>query len=212
MSNRNRGRPPMIGPKNLTSLNEKQVKQVKRIINYGRELKAIDTNILQSIDASGTITKLNHPPQGINVSQRLGDAILLKRVRLRLNMIYGDNTNVLRCIVFRWTQDNSIAANVPIVTDVLQTLNATAFYNFTHERANQVHIVYDKTIALSANGVPDKVLVQNFFGKKLGKKTIDMDAAVTTGTDQLYLLLISDSVAAPHPTVGGFLRMEYTDA
>jgi hypothetical protein len=193
------------------SLNSVQKREVKQLASIPKELNAIDTSFLQSIDANGTVTKLLMPAQGDGVSERNGDKIWLKRIRLRFSMIYGDTTNTFRLILFRWTQDNSIPANVPSTLDVLQGLNALQQYNFTHKQANQVHIIYDRTLTLSTNGTPNRVIDQVLYGKRLGKKKIIFDAAITTGTDQIYVLAISDSIAVPHPALAGYVRVEYTD-
>lgn len=193
------------------SLNSVQKREVKQLAAIPKELNAIDTTFLQSIDANGTVTKLVMPAQGDGVSERNGDKIWLKRIRVKLAILNADTTNVFRLILFRWTQDNSIPANVPLSIDVLQGLNALQQYNFTHKQANQVHIIYDRLLPLSTNGNPIRVIDQVLYGKRLGKKKIIFDAAIVSGTDQIYVLAMSDSVAAPHPNMAGFIRVEYTD-
>lgn len=193
-------------------LNPRQKKQVKRLITGTQELKAIDTAVLQSPTGAGLCQVLTMPSQGDSLSTRDGDEILLKKLSCRLNVISADNTNIVRLIVFRWRADNTTAANVPIPTNILQNLNATAFYNYTAFRSNEMTILYDKLVALSSTGSQDMIIRRDLYGKNLGKKRITFDAAVITGTDQIYYLLISDSVAAPHPQVGGYFRLEYTDS
>jgi len=187
-----------------------QKKQVKQLISKEEELKAKDSSVLSSVDAGGVISKFLVPPQGDGVSDRNGDAIKLKRLRVRLHLIGADSTNVIRAIIFRW--NNNDGTTVPVIGDVLQTLSTASQYQYTSDRQNEFHIVADKTFTFSLNGTNAKDWIIAYYGRKLGKKSLTFNAALTTGTDMLYLLLLSDSVAAPHPTVGGTCRLEYTDS
>lgn len=193
-------------------LTKGQKKAVKRLIAGNIELKAIDTGVLQSPTAAGVIQHITPPAQGLGVSNRVADQITLKRLLFKLNVIGADATNVLRMIIFRTSQDNTVVANIPTPLSVLQTLSVMSMYNFTADRDNEIKILYDRTIAVSAGGTYDVALHGNLYGKRLGKKRLIFDAAVTTGTDQIYVLWISDSVAGPHPNVAGTFRLEYTDA
>lgn len=186
--------------------------QVKRLVTRQQEIKAIDTGVLQSPTAAGLCQVLTMPPQGDSLSTRDGDEIVIKKLQFRLNIIIADTTNIVRLIVFRWADDNTLAANIPTPNQVLQSLNVASFYNYTTHRDGQVQVMYDRTWALSSAGVQDRFVKGSIYGKKLGKKKIVFDAAVITGNDQIYYLLISDSVGAPHPSVGGVFRMTYTDS
>jgi len=187
-----------------------QKKQVKQLISKDEELKAKDSAIAAAVDAGGVISKFQVPTQGDGVSDRNGDAIKLKRLRVRLHLIGADSTNVIRAIIFRWNNNDS--TSVPVIADVLQTLNAVSQYQYTSDRQNEFHIVADKTFTFSLNGTNAKDWIIAYYGRKLGKKSLIFNASLTTGTDMLYLLLLSDSVASPHPTIGGYCRLEYTDS
>lgn len=193
-------------------LTKHQRSQVKRLVTRQQEIKAIDTGVLQSPTAAGIVSVLNMPAQGDSLSTRDGDEIVVKKLQFRLNMIIADTTNIVRLVVFRWADDNTLAANIPTPNQVLQTLSATSFYNYTTYRDGQMVPIYDRTWALSSGGDQDKFVKGSIYGKKLGKKKIIFDAAVITGNDQIYYMLISDSVGAPHPSVGGNFRMTYTDS
>lgn len=193
-------------------LTKGQKKQVKRLISGTQELKARDTFINAAPTAAGVIQLLNLPAQGLGVSERLADEIILKRLMFRLNVLGADATNIVRCIIFRSSQDNTIGANFPTPNSVLQNLSTMSLYNFTSDRDNDISVLYDRTITVSAGGTYDIAFRGNLFGKRLGRKKLIFDAAVLTGTGQIYILMISDSVAGPHPTVGGYMRIEYTDS
>lgn len=191
-----------------SKLTKKQKTQVKRLIGNSEELKAVDSTILTSVDASGSVILLAHPAQGDGVSFRNGDEIKLKKLIMSLNVVGADTTNICRFIIFRWSQNNNVTS--PIVTDVLQTLNAMSMYNYTSVNQGKVFIVYDRVLTFSAYGTNDKLIKGSVWGRRLGKKILHFNAGTTNGTDQFYLLKITDSVAANHPGVAGYIRMEYT--
>lgn len=66
---------------------------------------------------------------------------------------------------------------------------------------------------MTANGSNgDRLVLGKVWGRKIGKKKLVFNTAgATTGTDQFYLLAISDSTAAPHPSLGGYIRYNYVD-
>lgn len=192
-------------------LNDRQKVQVKRLIGTSEEVKAVDSFFSgQDVTAAGTITLLAHPSQGDGISQRNGDIIKLKKLVLNIHLTGADTTNVCRHIIFRWTQNNNVTA--PVVTDVLQNLSAASMYNFTSEHQKKVHIVSDRTINFSSGGMNAYTIRGALWGRKLGKKKLTFNAATALGTDQFYSLVITDSVAASHPQMGGYIRMEYCDS
>lgn len=149
------------------------------------------------------------PPQGDNVSQRDGDQITIKKIVYNLQMAGADATNIVRVIIFRWSQNNN--ATVPAVTDVLQSLSPVSMYNYTNERSGKVHVLFDRTASLSLEGTNCITWRGALWGRKIGKKRLIFNATAINGVDQPYILFISDSVAVTHPSITGTLRMEYVD-
>lgn len=194
-------------------LNKVQKKQVKRLITGSQELKAKDDSVNTTADNAGSLTYFNLPAQGDGLSERSGDQIQLKKLMFRFHITGADTTNIFRVIIFRWSQNNALGANVPVTTDILQTANVMSFYNYTNEHDTKVRILYDKTITLSVTGDTEVDLIKgSLYGTRLGRKIIDFNAATTLGTNQIYMLMISDSAGIPHPSIKGYWRIEYTDS
>lgn len=195
-----------------SKLTDVQKKQVKRLITGVQEVKAIDSTVSGSPSDTGVISRVLTPAQGDGLSQRSGDQIILKALQFRLSIIGADNTNKVRIIFFRWSQDNSIGANVPTVNGVLQNIDVMSFYNYTSYKNDRMTILYDRTVSTTFTDANQVVVLHTLYGKKLGRKVLEFNAASTLGTNQIYMLLISDSVAISHPTVTGYMQLRYTDS
>lgn len=191
-------------------LNKRQKTQVKRLIGRQIESKVADSNVLTSVDSSASFfQRLTMPAQGDAYNERSGDVIHLEKLQWRMNIVAGDSSNVLRFIIFRWQNDSGLAT--PSVSDLLEATNALAFVDYQSEQ-QKIQVLFDRTYALSTEGVPNRVITGSLYGRKLGRKKLTFNQAATTGVDQFYLFLTSDSAAAPHPAVGGYFRLTYADA
>lgn len=193
-------------------LNRKQKQQVKRLIGRTREIKHVDTSVISDITAGGYMFALGAPQQGADSNQRVGNDITLKKLHVSMNFVGADSTNALRFIIFRWSQNN--AATTPAGGDVISTSNALGLYNHASIAQGKIHIVFDRLITFSLNGENDKAVRKIIYGRALGKKKLsfNLGSTTTTGTDQFYVYMVSDSVAASHPGAAGYFRLEYTDS
>lgn len=194
----------------IPSLNTKQKSSVKRIMSKVIEKDFVDTTIANAVDAAGVVGVLTYPPQGTAPSQRIGEQIFLKKLKIRLNVAISDATNIVRIIFFRWSPDNQVSS--PTTSTVLQSLSTMAHINYINDQSGKVQVLLDRTWALTYTNQINVNLIANLYGKKLGKKRVDFNSTLVTGVDQIYYLLLSDSVAVTHPYVAGYVRMEYTDA
>nr|WAE42312.1 MAG: capsid protein [Cressdnaviricota sp.] len=197
-------------------LTKPQRRQVKTIVARETEWKQFD-NITTATTASsaGTIIGgLILPSQGVADSQRTGDVIFIKSVSIHGNFICADATQMFRTILFRWRPDNAI--DTPSVAKLLQDTSSLPWasaINETSLQAGKINILHDKTYAMVLNtqsGV--KQFSWKFYGKKLGKKKIAFNSGAVTGMDQLYMLIISDSLAVAHPAINFNCRTIYSDA
>lgn len=191
-------------------LNNRQKTQVKRLIGRRIESKVNDSNVLQTVDASGTnIQRLAMPTVGDAYNERSGDVITLEKLQWRLNAAAGDTTNTLRMIIFRWLNDSQIST--PTVSDILEANNSLAFVDYQSDQ-QKMQVLFDRTYALSAQGVPNRIITGSLYGRKLGRKKLTFNQGLTTGVDQIFVYYQSDSVAIPHPGVAGYFRITYSDA
>lgn len=193
-----------------SKLNKRQTRQVKRIVGNNIESKVADSTILTTFDAAGTFIVLSKPAQGDAYNERSGDVIKAQRLTWRLQTTVADNTNIVRVIIFKWNLDNNITG--PSTTAVLETLNVLAYVDYQALQQSKVQILHDRTYALSTEARPNMILTGSLYGKKLGKKKIGFNQGATTGIGHYYMMVISDSVASPHPGISGFFRLTFTDA
>lgn len=191
-------------------LNKRQARQVKQLITRRQEKKFIDYAVNTSIDAGGSVSSMVAPPLGDEDDERIGDEIYMKNLQLKLAIHAADTTNVVRFILVRWLLNSATA--VPAVTDILQYANYMSPYNWDTRKQGKVQIIYDRIIPLTYTGTANVVINTNLYGNKLGPAKLYMNDTATTGTRQFFWFAITDSVAANHPTLYGYMRLTYTDS
>lgn len=196
-------------------LNKRQIRQVKRVVALSSEVKEADAHAAGlSVTSAPVIVQLGAPTQGDSgTDQRIGNVIQVKSLKVKFSIIAADATNFVRIILFRWHQDGGTIA--PTTGDVLQSTVLSPWlspYDENVEHANLVHVIYDRCFALTLAGNGCVAASVTRFGKKLGRKKIVFTSdAVATGTNQIYMLYVSDSVAATHPTLNYYSRVDFMD-
>lgn len=203
---------PVRGRKALTA---RQKKAVKNLISRRMELDYYDNGLNGS--AIGTIATIqggfSTPNQGVADGQRVGDKIMIKEFDFKFNLIFGDPTQVVRIILFRWYEDNTVA---PTAAQILQNplgFSVNSGINHDNIKKGLFHIMVDRTYALSGTGSTASIArTIKVFGRRLGRKGIEFNNGLVTGNNHIYALFISDSTAAPNPTLNWYSRLTYTDA
>lgn len=183
------------------------VATVKKMIAFNHE-KKYNNNTRNSlgVDNAGTIDAICQPSQGSSDTTRDGDAIVVKSIDLRFNVIGGDATNFTRFILFQWKPDTS-----PIVGDILLSSAGLANVSpYNHDNKQMFKILYDTSVATTLNG-PNAVTRRKLVFKGFNKK-LQWQGGGAVGTNLIYLLMISDSAAASHPQVTYTCYSTYTDA
>jgi len=178
------------------------------------QVKFVDTNNTVSIFSTGSILApgLTNIGQGVGVSQRTGDTVFYKKLFLNYT-IDAQNSDIFsngRVIVFQWKPNTTLLA--PTVADILQTTSMYSMYDW--QNSNQYIIIYDKIHSLAGLATaPSASGNQNFFGSiSLSKalKRVEFTTAAAGGSNQLFLLIIGDSVLAPFPTFTYQTRITYS--
>jgi hypothetical protein len=170
--------------------------------NTGRELKFIDTQLLNStIATTGSVTLLNGVAQGTDFTQRIGRKTIIKSV-LWNGGVYPTATTsaqgeIIRLLVVYDTQTNSAAA--PAITDILATADPTAPMNLNNR--DRFHVLMDKKLGMNAGvyaagtlttGSPGAKYIKTY--KKCHKEIIYSGTGATVGSIQtgaIWLLTIS---------------------
>jgi len=190
--------------KKLTKFDLKVLKSLRK----QSEPNSFDTILAAtSVDYSGLIYSLSDVTQGDGDSNRTGDQITNTSLELRLQVVTGDTSNLLRIIVFRWLPSDSTA---PVVTSILQGVSSTnaplSALNRDNYRGRLFDVLMDKLFSLDTYN-PTALISEKIRLNAQAK--IAYTAAGTTGMGKLYILLVSDSAAAAHPTVQYDSRLNY---
>jgi hypothetical protein len=120
---------------------------------------------------------------------------------------------MFRLVCFQWHPNSGV--NAPTVSAILQSTGATgplSTYNHDEESSRQFTILYDKCYAMTLGTSTSQVVSNIRVPLKYAKKKVQFDAATDEGANKLYMCVISDSGAAPNPTIESYSRIIYTDA
>jgi len=155
----------------------------------------------------------NIVPGGSAKAQFLGQAIQIRSVQIRGHVFGADATNAIRVILFQ-----RISLQVNLTTQyVLEQITPTSMIDFSH--ADETIILRDWYINLTSpylssgsyGGTMNPNIVEAYVkGSKCVRSQYDVDNSIWT-QGKLYLLLLSDSQASPHPSGVFSIRVTYTD-
>jgi len=127
---------------------------------------------------------------------------------VNLGTLAADTTNLLRIIIYRW---HPSASSAPSATSILQYTGLQNAPNspYYHDQRRLFTVIYDHTFPQVLVGDNSNFHINKVF--KLRPKEISFNAGTTNGSEKLFMLVISDSGAAPNPGLVGYLRLSYTD-
>lgn len=158
-----------------------------------------------AVDAAGGAPinwALTDIDQGDSQADRTGNQVWVTGYFARLAFAVGDTTNLIRVVVYiPKDSDDSLSSGTDIHTNI---------------DLDKFTVLYDKLVALNANGDAVKVIQ---FKKKFNRgrrRGVNARYFSGTGTDiaknAIKLYVVSDSLAAPDPTISGGMRVYYKDA
>lgn len=164
------------------------------------------------VNAVQDLTRLE---QGTQVYERVGNNISPTYLQCRFQIVIGDGTNVVRCLVWQWNPDNdALAGIIPTVNSLLleTSVGIDQVYALYIRNMKNARILYDKTFTLDA--VKNKQVVGK-FNLNLVKKmtgTCTFDGTSVSGKGHLYMTFLSDSGFTVHPTVTLQAKLSYRDS
>lgn len=202
-----------ISKRSRNTANKQEVKQlVKQLISRPVEVKYFDQyQISTSVPATGTLTNISDITRGDEVTQRIGNQVLLKEIQFRVGMYLNANATqtALRIIVLQ----DTFGTNAPAVSDVLETAFLGSYYSevapYYWDYRKRFRILKDEVTYLCKQSGKSGVAKQ--FTIKLGFNSQHIGAS-TTFKNQVYLLLVSnESNALNLPVINIHSRLLYTD-
>ncbi|AXH74174.1 MAG: capsid protein [Cressdnaviricota sp.] len=220
-------------------LNKRQKKQVRRLATIGKELKFAITFSANgvAVTSAGTIYDLTNVAQGTTDTSRVGDRLTLcGKMELFLQFVgpesltglVNDIYNTIRIVVFQ-LKEKAVAGTNPITTDIFlngPTGAADVLSLYNHDNRQIYTILKDVVINLVNNqnstvgGTGFTTAQSNHIwtkklmipmGKKV-RKDIQYISGGNNGYNKIFMMVFSDSGAAPNPTMTGNSKVFFRDA
>jgi len=200
-------KPRLVGP---APLNNRQKASVKRLIKNNEEMKYFRAGLNTTTSNVAVLSSLSNIAQGVNDDQRIGNVVQPIEMKVRLDLIIADSTNIIRFVIFRWKDADTTA---PVAGDIFSNglsggVDTSSFYN--DETKDKYRILYDRTFV--GSNTADSIRQFTQFKLRLGTKIRYTSNAVTTGTNKYYQLNMSDSAAVTHPTLIWNTETRYSDS
>ena len=202
-----------------------QVKQIARqevkkalVSNSIVELKRQRTIFNNTLSTTATIVNLfSGITQGLgDLNVRVGDRVKITKLEASGYLSVGDPTNIIRIIIFLWYNDSTTGINPPTDQQLLDdtTSNLSMLYGDVNNdgsfpKNKKFKILSDKRFYL--NGVSKPQI--NYQFKRTWKygATTGFSAGTDKGSGIPYMLLVSDSSVAVHPSYYMNVKMHYAD-
>lgn len=202
---------------NTISQTQAVKREVDRVLAKSKDYKQCWYDSTTTVSYSGTnFPLLSNMSRGDSAQNNFeGAKVMVKNIHIRGQVSAADISNCFRLILFQW--DDS---TIPVPSDVLYSpiVGTTAApWAFRSWSAKPLYkILRDETIQLTANananGGPGPVVSFDMFvkGSKI-QPTFFQSTTATVFKGGLYLLAVSDSAAATHPTLVFTCEMIFTD-
>lgn len=208
-------------------LNEREVKQVKRIVGRNEELKYLPT--VQAFAGlplptnTWSFVDLSLVPQGDGDSTRDGDRLKFHDLQFRYQWSSnGGVKDYCRIVIFQWHPNNVPVASPPAANALFLNgvigggADYTSFYS--HDSRQQFKILYDHVVTLTysvasttATDIVHFYKTVRIFGKKVNKM-MQYVSGSTAGTNHIYVAYCIDkAVGGATPTLQFNSKFNYHD-
>jgi len=182
----------------------------RRLLSASREVKFIDVQPPNTTQpgTAGSITLLTTITQGVNISERVGDAVRLRSIQF--NFVFGINAAITEYdyMSYMFVYDNQTTGSTPAVTDLITNANPLAFKALT--TMGRWTVLRKDTICMSING-PQSVHVNGFI--PLNNKITRFSSATSTAVSKgaVYLMFLGAN-NTNKSAINAAVRLAYTDA
>jgi len=170
--------------------------QVKQMINANniKTQNYIDSGTSGSLTTTGTYTDMTLIAAGTGQNQRNGSAIEVFQLDLFISFVLGDTTNLCRLVIFEWLPSST--SDTPTDSELFFGGTGSRWIApFQGVKPSRFKILHDKIFNLDVAHVQ----VHEEIRLKL-KVNASYDNTVNTGKNHIFVCLVSDSSAVPHPT------------
>jgi hypothetical protein len=162
----------------------------------------------------GTMTNLYAPTQGTGTSQRVGDVTFLQRLYMnyKVSTQNADVFNTVRLVLFKWIP------NAVLLAPTFATLTngggtTTTQWMYDWQYSNQFKILYDRVHLLSGLATAPTAAGHQAASLELDLNNLRVQFSIgaATGSNDIFLFVISDSIVAPFPLLEYGARIVYCD-
>lgn len=180
----------------------------------GQESKHFDVpNALVpfSISTVPAIQGLNAITTGTGANARVGDEVRPKGLQIRFRWDLGDATQLCRMLLVVFKDQTTTP---PVLSDVLEAAGAieNLYSPYKINGSKKYRVLHDQLLSATAVTSENQYSLVTIGPKMLGKSAKWTDG---TGTNHksggVYLMLMSDSSATPHPSFSFYSRYRYVD-
>jgi len=166
--------------------------------------------------SGATLVTVSAIPQGVAQGDRVGDQINFHdfTFNFQIVQINADLYSNFRIMFFQWKVNTGL--QTPTLADILQNTSAIGLYSMTNwPLRDQFNILYDEIHGMSGSTTSLTSQSDNaWINLKLSrrpKRRVIFNAGATSGSNQIYLLVISDSAIAPFPQYNLATRYFYVN-
>lgn len=195
--------------RSLTERQSEQVKQkIKRMISIRQEKKIHQVVVTGAMPSLGSFNHVSAISQGDTDLTRDGDNLYVKSIHWSWSCVVADATNWIRLTLFQWHGDNN--SNPPANADLWQTVSLEGqFSAFRKDTKSLYTIVYDRVFSLDTYNAIKSGRVNLYKGFR---RNLSYLAGTSTGMNQLYTLITSDSGVTSHPALTSMVTVIFTDS
>lgn len=184
----------------------------RSVLKRNLELKAFDSYEDVSAGAASGVNRCwSQITTGTAYNNRIGDIVVAKGLQLTLRSEASDTFNVCRYVFYIWKGDDG--ADTPQVAEIINTSALTGVntpYNSLVYDERKFKILLDVMHVVDASLDNQLKVTRHYI--PLRNHKIKFGSGTTTGVGHIYCLRISDSTAAPDPSMLVNARLFYTDA
>ncbi len=174
------------------------------------EPKYNDTSfVATSVPGTAVLTSLTATTNGTTDLTRIGDRINLFSIEFRWTVLVADSSNVVRVVLLQWLSDDGIDA--PSLAKVLANAATPVNSPFNHDNKAKFIVLYDHRVLLSTYEPNRGDTVELLLPASRVQPEVMYQAGASTGQNNLYALMVSDSGPSPHPVLEGVARVNWYD-
>lgn len=186
----------------------KVAKQVKQLVK-NQEYKTNDVSLVGSSATNlCAFQLLNGIDVGDAYNNRDGNKYVIKSIQISpIEVLTGDSYNTLRMVVFI---DRSNQGSAPGASDLFQVAADPLFSFFNSTNRKRFKVLYDRVV--SADTTDNVQRIYPGYYKKLNLP-VECNGSGSSYTainkNSVWVMLVSDSSAAPHPLYSFRVRMRF---